>query len=118
MYSFLKAHRYTRHDPATWLHTASSNPKHECSLNIPDILNNRNDGDSEHCKSDKYSNIKSDGVSDSAESNNRYEDGGTMEIFPYRQTLSNSVVFQQVRMHLKSQIFIKDIFTCILLTHC
>ena len=87
MYSFLKAHGYSRHDPATWLHTASSNPKHECNINIPDILNNRNDGDSEHCKSDKYSNIKSNGISDTAESNNRYKDGGTMGIFPYRQTL-------------------------------
>jgi hypothetical protein len=76
-------HILQRHDPATWPHTASSNPKHECNLNIPDILNKRNDGDSEHCKSDKYSNIKSNGVSDSAVSNNRYKDGGTMGIFPY-----------------------------------
>jgi len=51
MCSFLKAHRYST--DMILLHTASSNPMHERSLNIPDILNKRNDGDSEHCKSDK-----------------------------------------------------------------
>jgi len=85
VYNFLKAHRYSTdmillHGYTLLLQT----PKHECNLNIPDILNKRNDGDSEYCKSDKYSNIKSNGVSDSAESNNRYKDGGTMGIFPYR----------------------------------
>jgi hypothetical protein len=84
MYSFIEAHRQ---DLGTWLHTASSNPKHTCSPNTPDILNNRNDGDLEHCKSDKHSNIKSIGVCESTESNNWYKDGGTIKILPYRLTL-------------------------------
>lgn len=139
MYSFLRAHRYPTYMALLHGITLPSVCKQwRCNLQalsmyaapkIPDILNNRNDGDWERCKSDRYSNSKSDSVSvsvsGSAESNNRDKDGGTMgnngwhEYFHRYSTAFIKFSYCSTSwIALNNHISIQDIFTCILLTHC